>query len=68
MIRIPQPKPDGTLLRPAPRSNLAMVRISRPNGQSLFLQSVSYTNISLTGEGATADVPGTLSATLHTRV
>ena len=41
---------------------------SCPNGQSLFLQSVSYTNISLTGEGATADVPGTLSATLHTRV
>jgi hypothetical protein len=36
-----------------------------PGGQTLFLQSVSYTNIVLSGEGATADVPGTLSATLH---
>ena len=36
-----------------------------PNGQTLFLQSVSYTNIVLSGEGATADVPGTLSATVH---
>ena len=41
---------------------------SCPNGQQLFLQSVSYTNISLTGEGATADVPGTLSTTLHMAV
>ncbi|HEV8155774.1 MAG TPA: hypothetical protein VGP67_09580 [Gaiellales bacterium] len=39
---------------------------SCPNGQTLFLQSVSYTNIVLSGEGATADVPGTLSATVHT--
>jgi hypothetical protein len=38
---------------------------SCPNGQSLFLESVSYTNIVLSGEGATADVPGTLSATVH---
>src|SRR5436190_10110931 len=37
---------------------------SCPSGQTLFLQSVSYTNIMLSGEGATADVPGTLSATL----
>jgi hypothetical protein len=41
---------------------------SCPNGQRLFLQSVSYTNIVLSGEGATADVPGTLSATLHIAV
>jgi hypothetical protein len=41
---------------------------SCPNGQSLFLESVSYTNIVLSGEGATADVPGTLSATLHIAV
>ena len=41
---------------------------SCPNGQTLFLQSVSYTNIVLSGEGATADVPGTLSTTLHIRV
>ena len=41
---------------------------SCPSGQTLFLQSVSYTNIVLSGEGATADVPGTLSATLHTPV
>lgn len=41
---------------------------SCPSGQTLFLQSVSYTNIMLSGEGATADVPGTLSATLHTPV
>jgi hypothetical protein len=38
---------------------------SCPSGQTLFLQSVSYTNIVLSGEGATADVPGTLSATVH---
>jgi hypothetical protein len=38
---------------------------SCPGGQTLFLQSVSYTNIVLSGEGATADVPGTLSRTLH---
>jgi hypothetical protein len=36
-----------------------------PSGQTLFLESVSYTDIVLSGEGATADVPGTLSATLH---
>ena len=41
---------------------------SCPNGQTLFLQSVSYTNIVLSGEGATADVPGTLSATVHVAV
>jgi hypothetical protein len=41
---------------------------SCPSGQSLFLQSVSYTNIVLSGEGATADVPGTLSATVHIAV
>ena len=41
---------------------------SCPNGQTLFLQSVSYTNIVLSGEGATADVPGTLSATVHIAV
>jgi hypothetical protein len=41
---------------------------SCPNGQTLFLQEVTYTNIVLSGEGATADVPGTLSATLHLRV
>ena len=41
---------------------------SCPGGQTLFLQSVSYTNIVLSGEGATADVPGTLSATVHTAV
>jgi hypothetical protein len=41
---------------------------SCPGGQTLFLESVSYTNIVLSGEGATADVPGTLSATLHTPV
>ena len=41
---------------------------SCPNGQTLFLQSVSYTNIVLSGEGATADVPGTLSATVHVQV
>lgn len=41
---------------------------SCPGGQTLFLQSVSYTNIVLSGEGATADVPGTLSATLHIAV
>jgi hypothetical protein len=35
----------------------------------LFLEDVSYTNIVLSGEGATADVPGTLTATgLHVRV
>jgi hypothetical protein len=39
-----------------------------PSGQTLFLQSVSYANIVLSGEGATADVPGSLSATLHTPV
>ena len=38
---------------------------SCPNGQTLFLESVSYTNIVLSGEGAIADVPGTLSATVH---
>ena len=38
---------------------------SCPSGQTLFLQSVSYTNIVLSGEGAQADVPGTLSRTLH---
>ena len=32
---------------------------SCPGGQTLFLQSVTYTNIVLSGEGATADVPGT---------
>ena len=41
---------------------------SCPSGQTLFLQSVTYTNIVLSGEGATADVPGTLSATLHIAV
>ena len=39
-----------------------------PNGQTLYLQSVSYTNIVLSGEGATADVPGSLSRTLHIAV
>jgi len=39
-----------------------------PSGQTLYLQSVSYTNIVLSGEGATADVPGTLSRTLHIAV
>lgn len=35
-----------------------------PNGQSLVLASVSYTNIVLTGSaGDTADVPGTLTKT-----
>jgi hypothetical protein len=39
---------------------------SCPGGQTLFLEDVSYTNIVLSGEGATADVPGTLTATgLH---
>jgi hypothetical protein len=39
---------------------------SCPGGQALFLEDVSYTNIVLSGEGATADVPGTLTATgLH---
>ena len=38
---------------------------SCPNGQTRFLESVSYTNIVLSGEGATADVPGTVSATVH---
>ena len=38
---------------------------SCPSGQTLFLESVSYTNIVLSGEGAVADVPGTLSATVH---
>ena len=38
---------------------------SCPNGQRLVLASVSYTNITLTGEGGdTANVPGTLSRTL----
>jgi hypothetical protein len=41
---------------------------SCPSGQTLFLESVSYTNIVLSGEGATADVPGTLSKTLHIAV
>jgi hypothetical protein len=42
---------------------------SCPNGQTLFLEDVSYTNIVLSGEGATADVPGTLTATgLHIAV
>jgi hypothetical protein len=42
---------------------------SCPNGQTLFLEDVSYTDIVLSGEGATADVPGTLTATgLHIRV
>ena len=42
---------------------------SCPNGQTLFLEDVSYTNIVLSGEGATADVPGTLTGTgLHIRV
>lgn len=37
---------------------------SCPNGQSLVLASVSYTNIALTGlAGDTANVPGTLSKT-----
>jgi hypothetical protein len=39
-----------------------------PSGQTLYLQSVSYTNIVLSGEGATADVPGSLSRTLHIAV
>lgn len=39
-----------------------------PNGQTLYLQSVSYTNIVLSGEGATADVAGSLSRTLHIAV
>jgi hypothetical protein len=35
---------------------------SCPSGQDLFLQSVSYTNITLSGAaGDTADVPGTVS-------
>lgn len=33
-----------------------------PNGQRLFLQDVSYTDIVLSGQGATADVPGTITA------
>jgi hypothetical protein len=38
---------------------------SCPNGQTLVLASVSYTNITLEGAaGDTADVPGTLSKTL----
>jgi len=42
---------------------------SCPGGQALFLEDVSYTNIVLSGEGAEADVPGTLTATgLHIRV
>jgi hypothetical protein len=42
---------------------------SCPGGQALFLEDVSYTNIVLSGEGATADVPGTLTGTgLHIRV
>ena len=42
---------------------------SCPGGQTLFLEDVSYTNIVLSGEGATADVPGTLTATgLHIAV
>jgi hypothetical protein len=42
---------------------------SCPGGQTLFLEDVSYTNIVLSGEGATADVPGTVSATgLHIAV
>jgi hypothetical protein len=41
---------------------------SCPSGQTLYLQSVSYTNIVLSGEGATADVPGTLTKTLHVAV
>jgi hypothetical protein len=42
---------------------------SCPNGQTVFLEDVSYTNIVLSGEGATADVPGTLTATgLHVAV
>jgi hypothetical protein len=42
---------------------------SCPGGQTLFLEGVSYTNIVLSGEGATADVPGTLTATgLHSAV
>ena len=42
---------------------------SCPGGQALLLEDGSYTNIVLSGEGATADVPGTLSATgLHIRV
>jgi hypothetical protein len=41
---------------------------SCPPGQTLFLQSVSYTNIVLSGEGATANVPGSLSKTLHIAV
>lgn len=40
-----------------------------PSGQDLFLQSVSYTHILLTGSGdETAPVPGTLSKTLHVLV
>ena len=39
-----------------------------PSGQTLYLQSVSYTNIVLSGEGATADVSGSLSRTLHIAV
>jgi hypothetical protein len=42
---------------------------SCPSGQDLFLQSVSYTNIKLTGSGGeTAAVPGTLTKTLHTLI
>jgi hypothetical protein len=41
-----------------------------PNGQTLFLESVTYTNITLTGSGGeVATVPSSLSSgTLHTPV
>ena len=49
---------DITAAPPGPGS------FSCPNGQTLVLASISYTNIVLGGSaGDTADVPGTLSKT-----
>jgi hypothetical protein len=36
-----------------------------PNGQTLYLQSVSYSNITISGEGATASVGSVGPVTLH---
>jgi hypothetical protein len=38
---------------------------SCPNGQTLFLQSVSYSNITISGQGASVNVGSVGPVTLH---
>ena len=49
----------GTLtLNPPPNTTLTC-----PGGQRVVLVSVAYTNVSVTGGGDTANIPGTFSRT-----